>query len=265
MKNIRKWLWRISLTAAFIALLFHFHKSILRIAYMAYQEYYWRNYPDQGSPGRVDAPGRYSVHGIDVSRWQAKVNWNRLTSLDRRGDTIRMSFAFIKATEGIMWEDPLFDENWKNAKKAEVVCGAYHYFKPNSSAALQAKNFISSVKLKTGDLPPVVDVEEAGRKSKKELVATLKIYVNAIEKEYRCRPIIYSNVRFIDTYLADDFSDYPFWIAHYYTAKPKLTANVNWVFWQYHDRAKIAGCRQHVDVNVFNGTPDEFDAMLIRN
>lgn len=265
MKKFVTWLWRFTVVLAFIALVFYYHKSIIRATYEVYQEYNWRNYPDQGTPGRVDVPGRYSVHGIDVSRWQTNVNWNKLTTLDRSGDTISMSFAFIKATEGILWEDPAFDDNWKNAGKAGVVRGAYHYFKANSSATLQAKNFISSVKLKAGDLPPVVDVEEAGRKSRQELVASLKIYIAAVEKAYHCKPIIYSNVSFIDTYLADDFRDYQFWIAHYYTAKPKLASKVNWVFWQYHDRAKITGCRQCVDVNVFNGSPDEFDALRIQN
>ena len=171
----------------------------------------------------------------------------------------------MKACEGSWQVDPQFARNWESAKRNGIIRGAYHFFLPDISPKMQAVRFTNTVKLSSGDLPPVVDVEEAGRKSRQELVASLKIYVAAVEKAYHCKPIIYSNVSFIDKYLADEFSDYQFWIAHYYTAKPKLASKVNWVFWQYHDRAKITGCRQCVDVNVFNGSPDELDALRIQN
>jgi len=214
MKKSRKIIFRLTLLLLFFGAVFYFHKTLVRFGYRAYRDVYWRNFPESTIPGRIDVPGNYTVHGIDISRWQSDVDWKHLTALDNDGDTIAMTFAFIKATEGILWEDPMFDDNWTDAKKAGVIRGAYHYFKPNASATLQAKNFISSVKLKTGDLPPVIDVEEKGNKSKKELIAALQIYLAQIETHYHTKPIIYSNISFIENYLVDDFSDYKFWIAH---------------------------------------------------
>ncbi|MFI5135397.1 MAG: glycoside hydrolase family 25 protein, partial [Chitinophagales bacterium] len=156
----RKIIIRCSVFLFFTGTVFYFHKQVVRVGYRVYREYEWRNFPENIYSGRIDVPGNYSVHGIDVSRWQSNLDWKNLSALNSKGDTIPLSFAFIKATEGILWEDPMFEDNWTSAKKAGVTRGAYHYFKPNSSPTLQAKNFIGSVTLKPGDLPPVLDVEE---------------------------------------------------------------------------------------------------------
>ncbi len=40
----------------------------------------------------------YTIHGLDVSRWQERINWQRVAKI--RDNDIRLQFAFIKATEG---------------------------------------------------------------------------------------------------------------------------------------------------------------------
>jgi lysozyme len=264
MKRRQKTIFRFLILLTFIGLLFHFHKSVIRLGYKAYRELHTINYPVNTIPGRIDVPGNYTVHGIDVSKWQSNVNWENLHALNIEDDTLQMTFAFIKATEGVFWEDPMFDDNWENAKRAKITRGAYHYFKPNLSATLQSKNFIGSVKLKAGDLPPVLDIEETGNKSKKELVKSLKTYLGEIETHYQCKPIIYSNISFIETYLAGDFKDYQFWIANYYKDKLVASPQIKWMFWQYYDRGKISGCNECVDMNVFKGSRAEFNKILIQ-
>lgn len=260
----RKNLLRLLFCTVAVLFLVYFHKPLIRFGYIAYRQLNEEKYSVNLIPGRIDAPGNYTIHGIDVSRWQSEVNWEKLHALNLEGDTLPMTFAFIKATEGILWEDPMFNDNWKNAREASVSRGAYHYFKPNKSPELQAKNFISSVNLKAGDLPPVLDVEETGNKSRKDLVTSIKTYLQTIEAHYHCKPIIYSNINFIETYLAEDFSDYQFWVANYYTEKLVASPDIKWMFWQYHDRGKISGCNVCVDMNVFKGTQAEFRKMLVQ-
>jgi len=263
-RRTRKTITRISVLLFFTGTIFYFHKQVVRFGYLVYREYEWRNFPENIYSGPIDVPTNYSVNGIDVSRWQSNLDWKKLSALNSKGDTIPLSFALIKATEGILWEDPMFEDNWANAKKAGVTRGAYHYFKPNASPTLQAKNFIGSVALKQGDLPPVLDIEERGSNSKQEFVKSVKIYLQIIEQHYHCKPIIYSNVNFIENYLADDFSTYQFWIANYYVDKPATSGNIKWAFWQYRDRVRIAGCNECVDMNVFKGSQEDFNAILIQ-
>ena len=49
--------------------------------------------------------------------------------------------------------------------KQDLLRGAYHFFRPVKDPNIQARLFIGQVKLKIGDLPPVVDVENANRQS----------------------------------------------------------------------------------------------------
>ena len=67
---------------------------------------------------------------------------------------IRLQFAFMKATEGIGNIDSYFKRNWKKSKQAGIIRGAYHFFIATKDGRLQAQNFIKSVTLQSGDLPP---------------------------------------------------------------------------------------------------------------
>ena len=102
-----------------------------------------------------------------------------------------------------------------------MVRGAYHYYSPLTSAKLQAKHFCKVVQLDEKDLPPVLDVEETGALSKRELQKEVKIWLNYVEKHYGATPIIYASYSFKMQYLnSPDFDKYPFWIAHYYVDSP---------------------------------------------
>ena len=115
-----------------------------------------------------------------------------------------------------------------------------------------------------GKVSKVIDVEEKGRLTRKELVKKLKVFIAIIEKEYKVKPILYSNISFIEDYLADDFPDYYFWIAHYYEEELKVEKSIQWLFWQHSDRAGIINSPGNYDANVFNGSNKDFIKILIR-
>jgi lysozyme len=201
----------------------------------------------------IRIPNGYTVHGIDVSRWQSKVDWARVRKM--KVGNINIRFAFIKATEGTWMEDPEFDRNWENARKNGIIRGAYHFFLPNVSAKDQALKFTKTVKLQSGDLPPVIDVEETRRMSKNQIRQYTKEFLNILEKHYKVRPILYTNRDFYRQYFADepDFEGYRFWIAHYHVADFDMPGDEDWHFWQHSDRGNVTGINEKVDFNVFNG------------
>lgn len=243
---------------------FVYHKELFRIGYKMYRVFHNKAYPGHFRKGIIDYPEGFAIHGIDVSRWQDNIDWSNLKSITGDGDTLKFHFAFIKATEGMWLEDPVFKDNWKNARKNKIIRGAYHYFLPNTDARLQAANFTSSVSLQSGDLPPVVDIEETNGKNKKEIVTGLRIFLTKLENRYKVKPLIYSNINFIEDYLSDDFSGYKFWVAHYYQDKLRTEKSLNWLFWQHNDRAGIFGCSYPVDVNVFKGNMSDLKKLLIK-
>lgn len=204
--------------------------------------------------GEAHYPEGYEVHGIDISHYQETVRWEELRNASI--DNMPVRFVFIKATEGVSIFDRNFNQNFYEAKQNDLVRGAYHYLTPDVPAHLQAEFFLRQVHLEPGDLPPVLDVEEAGSLTKAQLTKAVKTWLEIVEKKYGVKPIIYSGFRFKQKYLDDAFfDDYPYWIAHYYVEK--ISYQGQWHFWQHTDCGEVAGIKGKVDCNVFNGSVEE--------
>jgi lysozyme len=208
----------------------------------------------------IRMPEGYRVHGIDVSRYQEIIDWKYIESFTGDKQNVKISFAFIKATEGRSIQDTLFRTNWENIGQTDIIRGAYHFFIPTRSALEQAQNFIANVELVKGDLPPVLDVEKLGSSATK-LRENIKIWLNEIEKHYSVTPIIYSSIDFYKKYLVvdKDLRKYPLWIAHY--DRKKIEFGESWLFWQHSDKGRIPGINEKVDFNVFNGNLDKLKSL----
>ena len=264
-----KWWKAIVASVLFVAVVytvFYHHKQITRYYYKAYRLYKrGRHKTSDSTFASIPIPEGYNIHGIDISHYQDDINWDNLKTLSVEGDTISFTFAFMKATEGTWKEDRSFDDNWEDAHDHHIFCGAYHYFLADKDAKKQAENYISSVALKEGDLPPVIDIEDTRGRTKQEIVDGVKTMAQLLEIRYGTKPIIYSNISFIEDYLSDDFPDYYFWVAHYYQDELTISQEINWLFWQHNNKAMLFGNDQEVDVNVFNGNMIEFRNILVQS
>ena len=209
----------------------------------------------------IQLPNGYDIHGIDVSRYQQTINWKEVKDMDEKG--VKIGFAFIKATEGKNNIDPQFRRNWLNADLQDIPKGAYHFFIPGSDAKRQAQNFIEMVSLKSGDMPPVLDVEISRRVSVNEMRKEVKTWLDEVEKHYGIKPIIYTNISFYQKYFSEGFDDYPLWIAHYLQPdKPRISNR--WTFWQHSESGRVNGIKAPVDFNVFYGDSADFNDLLIQ-
>jgi lysozyme len=209
----------------------------------------------------IDLPESYPVHGIDVSKYQSFIDWPSVK--DMKVNNVQITFAFIKATEGLGNVDKQFKRNWKKAAEAGVVRGAYHFFLATKSGKLQAKNFIKQVKLKPGDLPPVLDVEQLYGVKPEKMLREVQDWLTAVEEHYNVKPIIYTYVNFYSRYFKGEFDDYPLWAAHY-LEKDRPRINRRWIFWQHNERGRVNGITKPVDFNVFNGDREDFEDLLIK-
>lgn len=222
-----------------------------------YRKSKFTRYPEFG----IAIPEAYSIHGIDVSRYQHLIAWEEVKAMKVKD--IQLGFAFIKATEGIANTDPQFRRNWKKAKENEMVRGAYHFFIASKDGKMQAENFIKRVELEPGDLPPVLDVEQLNGVSSATLKKEVKKWLEVAEEYYQVKPILYTNIDFYKRHLGSEFDDYPLWIAHYYEQKqPRIERG--WLFWQHNDAGNVNGITSKVDFNVFSGDSVEFRSLLIR-
>ncbi|RTL55667.1 MAG: glycoside hydrolase family 25 protein [Sphingobacteriales bacterium] len=208
----------------------------------------------------IPLPDNYSIHGIDVSVHQSNISWGMVKNT--RSDHIAIGFVFIKATEGLSDADKQFKINWQQLQQFGFTRGAYHFFIATKNGAQQAQNFIRTVQLQTGDLPPAVDVEELYGVNPTQLKKRLKDYLQTIENFYKVKPIIYTYASFYESYLGKAFDDYPLWVAHYKEPQqPRIQRP--WQFWQHSNEGHINGIKTKVDFDVFNGDSAAFQQMVL--
>lgn len=209
----------------------------------------------------VCLPYGYAVHGIDVSHHQDEIDWKVLKSVQYAQFPVR--FVFIKATEGGDFKDKAFDYNFAEADSTHFIRGAYHFYNPNTDPIKQADFFIDNVKLKAGDLPPVLDIEKRPKDAVK-LKRDLLVWLNRVERHYKVKPILYTSYKFKNKYLSDSvFNTYPYWIAHYYVDSVRYEGE--WKFWQHTDVGTMPGINEQVDLNVFNGSMSDLLELTIKN
>lgn len=209
------------------------------------------------------AAGRYPIRGVDVSHYQGDIDWQVLSAQN-------IHFAYIKATEGSSHTDERFAYNYGKARETGLKTGAYHFFSFDSPGAAQAEHFIRTAEPFEGMLTPAVDVEFYGDKEENpplpdQVETELRDFLNRVEQAYGSRPVIYATKEAWELYIRGHFDDYPLWIRDIWQ-KPVLISETGestypWTFWQYTNRGRLKGFsgeEDFVDLNVFNGTEDEW-------
>lgn len=202
--------------------------------------------------GDAEYPEGYEIHGIDISHYQGKIDWEQLKNAMIEGCPVR--FVIIKSTEGASRLDDHFRENFNQVRDYGFIRGVYHFWSNKSSAREQAYYFLDKVHLTEGDLPPVLDIEhKPADKSLDDFQRDVLTWLHIVEDKYHAKPIIYTYYKFKEKYLsAPVFDDYPYWIAHYYVDKVQYQGK--WKFWQHTDAGKLPGIKGYVDFNIYNGS-----------
>jgi lysozyme len=211
------------------------------------------------SPSGIDIDkNKYPVKGIDISNYQSEIDWDTV-----KGQKI--DFVFIKATEGLTYEDPSFNKNFADCKKTNIPTGAYHFFRFDKDGKGQAANFLRAVNISLLDLPPVIDVEERSifktQKSDSEIKKEIKAFIDAIQLVYAQKVIIYTNESCYNRFIRNDFSENPIWICSF-DNNPVLSDKREWLFWQHAHNGKLEGIDGYVDLDTYNGDESEWKEYL---
>jgi len=200
---------------------------------------------------------RFPIRGIDVSHHQGPIRWDEV-----RAEGI--SFAYIKATEGVDFFDPRFEENWAAASSAAIPSGAYHFFTFCSPGLQQAEHFTRTVPNAPDSLPPVVDIEFAGNCKNWSSIASIRrelsVFLAEVETAFERKPILYVTRRGYGRIVAGHFTGYRLWVRSIFGV-PSLTAGDNWILWQFADKGRLQGISGFVDLNVFRGDREDFDVL----
>ena len=195
--------------------------------------------------------------GIDVSHWDNSIDWSVVAGSKCGPGGEAISFAILKATEGLRGVDPTFGHHWPIVKLRGLVRGAYHFFKPGISGVDQANHFLSVVKFGSGDLRPVLDIETPPNSDPAGFLREVEAAILTIKKKVGVYPFVYSYVPFFNQYLASSavVQACPDWMAEYNSVYKGQNPRKP-LIWQFSDSGKVPGIGlPGVDMNVFYGTP----------
>lgn len=215
------------------------------------------------APSHKHLAQKYSIHGIDLSHHQKNVDWDLISEQD----DFKVSFCFLKATEGATFQDTKFQNYWKQCRDAGIPRGAYHFYHPSKTASEQAKNFINSVRLLDGDLAPVLDFEKDSPSANVTTVRkNLLKWLQIVERHYGIKPIIYTNLSIYNKYIKGHFKNNTLWLADYKSNNiHDSVKSPNLKFWQYTEKGRLSGIDGHVDINAFMGEKTDFENLKIGN
>jgi GH25 family lysozyme M1 (1,4-beta-N-acetylmuramidase) len=210
------------------------------------------------------------AYGVDVSRYESDFNPdNAIPGL--------IDFGITKATEGINYVDPYFEQLYIQISKLSVN-GTYHYIRSGISGIDQAKFFLNTIAGKSFDIL-AIDFERIGNVMSDSFVKILYDCINYIYyAKPECKVILYTNPDLYDTIIypasirlwgKDVFTTWDLWIAQYYyvvnpDGEPYIKNRKDWKIWQFSAAGTPAehGTSSYVDIDVFNGTKTQMFAWL---
>lgn len=181
-----------------------------------------------------------TTQGIDVSRHQGPIQWALVAGTG-------ITFAYLKATEGASFVDPMFALNATRAQSQGIRVGGYHYFRYCSPALAQARHFSAVLAQTPTDLPPALDVErDRCQLDREELVARVRTFVTEVEKATGKSVVLYVYPDLeAELRIRKDFPHNPQWIRSLGRRPPG-----DWWLWQRSDQGTVPGIAGRVDLNV---------------
>lgn len=155
------------------------------------------------------------------------------------------TFAFVKDTAGVGYQNPNFLAQFRGAKAAGLLRGAYHYARPDkSTGAQQAVYFHERDGKWFSDgmtLPPTLDMEDTPNVAAcygfapADMVAWIRDFSAEMKRRSGHFPIIYTSTRWWQACTGNSTAfagDHVLWLARYNTSMGELPGGWAAGFWQ---------------------------------
>ncbi len=201
-----------------------------------------------------NAEGYITRFGIDVSKFQGDIDWNKVKDSG-------VSFAFIRVgfrgygDEGTINKDEKFEKNIKEASEAGIDIGVYIHSQAISKeeAEEEADYVLNLIKDKNVNYPIVLDEEhiddDAARTddiTKEQATEVAVAFCERIKKA-GYTPAIYADPRWqADCLKMSEVEQYQIWYADY-EKDPQTPYDFR--FWQYSNEGRVDGISTDVDLN----------------
>lgn len=189
-----------------------------------------------------------SLHGVDISVDQQTIDFGAVKQ------SCKVDFVYAKASEGLHYDDALFQRNHDMCKVHGIPFGAYHFFHFSEDPVTQAQHFLTATDGRLGQLIPMVDVEADGQDGVtdlQKLIQRLASFLHVVEPHIGKRMIIYADYGDWNGFMqgTDSFSGHALWVAEYNSDSSPTLPNgfSDYALWQYTSGLVIPGIPAFVD------------------
>lgn len=187
------------------------------------------------------------MEGIDVSHWEGDINFREVKDAGIR-------FVYIKSSEGDSLIDPDFERNYREARKARLKIGFYHYVtaRTTEEAKREARHFAEVIRGKKYHGRPVMDFESFGNLTRERINEISLAFLQELREATGKNVAIYSDASNAENTFDARLSVYPLWIAQYGVSHPDMQNHWRrWSGWQYTDSGRVNGIHGTVDRDYF--------------
>lgn len=197
------------------------------------------------------------IDGIDVSKWQADINWKKVKAAGVKFVFIRCGYTAL-SKQFAMYEDEYFRKNIQGAYDQGIQIGVYFF--SNSITTSEAKQEARKTLELIEDyedmitLPVVYDFEafssayRAYGLSKAQVTKNMKAYSDIIQ-DAGYTPMYYGSPSFLNSsFDVPSLSEYDCWLANYTT---KTTYTGDYTYWQYSSSGQVDGIEGNTDCNFY--------------
>ena len=193
----------------------------------------------------------YSAKGIDVSKWNGDIDWDKVKATGIKFAMIRLGYGSPDGDENGI--DRYFETNVAGATAAGVDIGCYFYsYAKSAVAAKKEAEYVIKILSKykgTFSYPIAYDLEDSTQQTLGKTVLTDMViaFCGALENAgYYCS--LYSNLNWLNNYLDDSkITRYDHWLAQWSSA-PTYTGSFG--MWQYSATGTVNGISGNVDMNL---------------
>lgn len=195
---------------------------------------------------------KITFSGIDVSRYQGNIDWNRVKAAGI--DFVMIQVGYRNGQTGVITEDRCFERNIQGALAAGIDVGVYFFSQAitEEEAREEAAWAVKKVAPYKITYPITIDSEyrKNGRANSLNAVVRTNV-VNAFCSEVKkngYKAMIYASKSwFEDNLIMGYLSEYEVWLARYHTV-PEYTGTFH--MWQYTNEGHVDGISGYVDRNV---------------
>jgi len=209
---------------------------------------------DKGFAQYLDDGTVTSYIGVDVSKFQGKIDWEKVAADGVDFAILRVGYRGY-GEAGTLNVDATFDDNAKGALKAGLHVGVYFYTQALNEEELQEEVdlILENIAPYAIDCPIVFDVEKVngnGRMNELSVEERTNLTILFCEKIKAAGyvPMIYLNME-MGALMLDltKLEDYEKWFAYYNT---NFYYPYNFTLWQYDDGGNVNGIKGDVDMNI---------------